>query len=72
MEKAVLERLLEVHDTAREDPTYLALLREYRSLDRQLLDLLEELPPEQADLLCRYTMSCADLHQRLMELALRR
>ena len=69
MDKAVLNKFLDVYDVALTDPVYLELYREYKRSDRQMVALLERLPPEEQDIVMDHIAATAELHRRLLELA---
>ena len=64
------ERMLALQDVAKGDERYLALLDEYRILDKRLLEVLEEMASEHRDAVMDYLGSVHAINERMVELAL--
>ena len=69
MDKAVLQRYLDICDLALHDPQYQKLYVQYQDTQSSFLLMMEHLAPEQQDIVLAYIATCSDLHLRLMELA---
>ena len=69
MDKAVLNRILDVYDAALTDLVYMKLYRQYKRTDQQMVALLKRLPPEEQDIVMDHIAATAYLHRRLLELA---
>ena len=70
MDKELVKKMLALQDRAKTDAAYLALLNEYRILDKRLLKVLEEMAPVHRDAVMDYLGSVHAINERMVELAL--
>lgn len=64
------KRVLALQDAAKADAGYLALVDEYRILDKRLLSALEEMTPDHRDAVMDYLGSVHTINEKMVELAL--
>ena len=64
------KRVLALQDAAKADAGYLALMDEYRILDKRLLSALEEMAPDHRDAVMDYLGSVHTINEKMVELAL--
>lgn len=70
MDRVLVKRILALHDVAKGDERYLALLGEYRILDKRLLKAMEEMEPVHRDVVMDYLGAVHAINERMVELAL--
>ena len=70
MDRVLVKRILALQDVAKGDERYLALLDEYRILDKRRLEVLEEMASEHRDAVMDYLGSVHAINERMVELAL--
>ena len=70
MDRVLVKRILALQDVAKGDERYLALLDEYRILDKRLLEVLEKMASEHRDAVKDYLGSVHAINERMVELAL--
>lgn len=69
MEKSVLKRYQAAIEQAETDTEYCALDLALRKLEPELSALLESLAEEQSDIIVDYLGICAQINERLLEIA---
>ena len=70
MNAVLVKKMLALQDTAMADAAYLALLGEYRILDKRLLKAMEEMEPVHRDAVMDYLGAVHAINERMVELAL--
>ena len=71
MDRATLNKILDIQDHALADPVYQELHAQYTSCSDGFLDLLARLPEPERTVLEDYLGVSAAMHLRLLELAVR-
>ena len=69
MERSVALKIAVIQERAAQDPQYLALWQEYSTICPRLLNLLEQLPPEDACIVEDYLGVAEEMHRYLLERA---
>ena len=69
MNRTVLNRILDIYDTAKEDAVYNSLYKEYAQINPRLLNLLFEISPQQQEVIMDFIGITCQMQFRLMELA---
>ena len=71
MKQQYTEKLLILQDMAMQDEYYLSALAEYRALDRQFVQALEEMAPAHRETIMDYMGAFHAANARMLEIALR-
>ena len=69
MNPEIAQRIVAVQEAAGQDEQYRTLLEEYRTLDRQFLEILPTLTKAQCDTVTDYIGLIAQMHRRMLEIA---
>lgn len=69
MNAETVRKYLRIQRLSLEDPVYLEALRQFRTLDEPILNLLRSLPREQLDLLSEYIYQFGALSGMMLEIA---
>ena len=69
MERSVALKIAVIQARAAQDPQYLALWKEYSTICPRLLNLLEQLPSEDACIVEDYLGVAGEMHRYLLERA---
>lgn len=64
-----IDKYLEIQEELMADKEYIRLLREYRAKNAEFLAVMEELDPQQRQVMEDYVGVCVELHTKMLLLA---